>query len=231
MGQDDPHALQKKLLAFLRPGHAPQTDLFALSRGQYDIPDGDGPQLFQDRPGRVSKTGATLPLLDHLPKHEGQKAHEDMGFDAVFFLMVERAHVQFVLVDSKGSLDMRELDVDLPDVLFRPIPDIAAQDIAAFGELSPGLLLGIAALGDPKTRWAILNRITLNVKELGCPLITLQKPADLFERLLLIRRFLGITQAPFQTFQTGFNAFGKAGMHRGFFDAPLFAAADQKHIL
>src|SRR5438445_6690360 len=75
----------------------------------------------EDGARTVAEAGARLPLLQRLPQDVGQKADEDVRLDPLLLLMPDRANRELALVDTKGRLDLRELDVRLPHALGRPV--------------------------------------------------------------------------------------------------------------
>jgi hypothetical protein len=56
--------------------------------------------------------------------HEGDK---DMGFDAMLELMVDGAQLQIVLEVFERRLDLRELDIEPPEILWVSPTQIGAQ--------------------------------------------------------------------------------------------------------
>ena len=56
--------------------------------------------------------------------HEGDK---DVGFDAMLELMVDRSQLQIVLEVFERRLDLRELDIEPPEILWVSPTQIGAQ--------------------------------------------------------------------------------------------------------
>jgi hypothetical protein len=83
-------------------------------------------KLFQDGTRRIPQACALLPHLQSLPEDEGEETDEDVGLDAIFALMPDWTHAQFVLLDAKRRFGLSELDVGLPELLLAPIRDIGA---------------------------------------------------------------------------------------------------------
>jgi hypothetical protein len=69
--------------------------------------------------------------LQGLPEHEGEKAHQNVGLDAIGALVPDWAHAQLILLDAEGCLGLRELDVGLPELLIAPIADFRTQEVGA----------------------------------------------------------------------------------------------------
>ena len=57
----------------------------------------------------------------------GHEGDEDVGFDAMLELMVDRAQLQIVLEVFERRLDLRELDVELPEIRWISPTEIGAQ--------------------------------------------------------------------------------------------------------
>ena len=62
----------------------------------------------------------------------GQEGDEDVGFDALFQLVIDRAQSQIVLEVLEGRLDLDQLDIELPQLGGLLPAQIGAQEIAAF---------------------------------------------------------------------------------------------------
>jgi hypothetical protein len=62
----------------------------------------------------------------------GQERDEDVRFDAVLKLVVDRAELQIVLEILERGLDLDELDIELPQLGGILVTQIGAQQIAPF---------------------------------------------------------------------------------------------------
>jgi hypothetical protein len=100
-------------------------------RRQYDVGAVDGAEFLEDGAGRVAKAGAALPLLQRLPQHVGEEAHQDVGQYAVLTLVPDRPDRQLALVNAEGGFRLRELDIGAPQVLGCPVGEVGAQHVAA----------------------------------------------------------------------------------------------------
>ena len=80
--------------------------------GQHDVVGLNACKLFEHSAWRVSETSAALP--HPLPQHEGQKAHQDVGLDAIGALVPDRPYLELIFLDTKGGFGLGELDVGLP---------------------------------------------------------------------------------------------------------------------
>src|SRR5262245_63971275 len=94
-------------------------------------------ELFEHSAWRVSEAGTALPHLQRLPQYEGQKAHEDVGLNAISALVPDRADLELILLDAKRRFGLSELDVGLPQLFVAPVADVGAQQIGAFRYGSP----------------------------------------------------------------------------------------------
>lgn len=92
----------------------------------------NGAEFLKDGVRRVAQAGAALPLLERLPQHIGQEAHQYVREDALLALVPDRPDRQLAFVDAKGRRGLGELDVGPPQRLGRPVADIGAQHVAAF---------------------------------------------------------------------------------------------------
>ncbi len=93
-------------------------------------------EFFEDRARRVSEAGAALPHLQALPQHEGKKAYDDVGLDAVLALMPDWTDVELIFLDAKSGFGLRQLDVGFPELPIAPVIDVRSQEIGAFRERS-----------------------------------------------------------------------------------------------
>src|SRR5882672_11317439 len=73
----------------------------------------------------------------------GQEGDEDVRFDAVLELVVDRAELQIVLEIFECGLDLDELDIELPQMGRLSVAQIGAQQIAT---LAPARLAQLVAI-------------------------------------------------------------------------------------
>ena len=59
----------------------------------------------------VAKAGTLAPQAQRFPKNIGEKADEDVGLHAMFFLVPDGPHDQVALVESERFLGFCQLDV------------------------------------------------------------------------------------------------------------------------
>jgi hypothetical protein len=97
LGQDDAQAIEKSGLSGIGFGHAAQTHLSVRCSRQHDVVRLNAGEFFEDRARRVSEFRPLLPHLEALPQYEGEEAHVDMGLNAIFALMPDRADVQLIV--------------------------------------------------------------------------------------------------------------------------------------
>ena len=68
----------------------------------------------------LAETGAALPLLQRLPQHIGEKAHQDVRQHAILALMPDGTDRQLALIDAKGRFRFRKLNIGPPQRLGAP---------------------------------------------------------------------------------------------------------------
>ena len=77
----------------VRAGDAAESE-FAwrlVSGGEHDVMALQTREFFENGARAVPEARALLPFLKGLPHHVGEKAHEDVGVDAAFFVMPNRS--------------------------------------------------------------------------------------------------------------------------------------------
>ena len=97
LGQDNAEAVEECSLGDIRLRHAAQANLALCCGGQDHIMRLNTCEFFKDRSRRVSEARMLLPHLEALPQHEGEKADQDMGLNAILALMPDRTYVQLIL--------------------------------------------------------------------------------------------------------------------------------------
>ena len=136
-GEMKPHPVEEDRLVVGRLRDAAAADVDAASRGQDDVDQVDLAQLVEHPTRLVAQAGGLNHLVQRLPEHVGQEADQDVGQHAVLSLVPDRPDPQIALVDPKRRLGLGQLDVRLPQVLGRPVGDVAAQQVTAFAQLGP----------------------------------------------------------------------------------------------
>lgn len=139
LGQDDAEAIEESGLSAVWLCDAAQANLAVRCGRQDDIVGPNARKLFEDGARRVSKAFAPLPHFEAFPRHEGEKAHEDMSLDAILALVPDQTHVELILLDTKGGFGLGELDIGLPEPPIAPIRDVRARQIGALRERGPVL--------------------------------------------------------------------------------------------
>src|SRR5208283_4705143 len=128
---------------------------------------GDVRQLLEYFPRFVAQPSALAELRQRLPQHKGQKAHQDVRFDPLLFLVPDRSQLQIRLLDAERGLGLRQLHVGTPEFFRAPVRHVAAQHITTLAEACP-LLPAIDSF--PLTlRKAICIGIDLDLKRSRCP--------------------------------------------------------------
>src|SRR5207244_2031308 len=83
---------------------AAQTDLATVLGRQDDIGALNAAEFVEDRARALAEAGASLPLLERLPQHVGEKADEDVGLHAVGALVPDGTNPELALLDAEGGL-------------------------------------------------------------------------------------------------------------------------------
>src|SRR6478736_8374926 len=104
LGQDNAEAVEECSLGDIRLRHAAQANLALCCGGQDHIMRLNTCEFFKDRSRRVSEARMLLPHLEALPQHEGEKADQDMGLNAILALMPDRTYVQLILLVYCGPV-------------------------------------------------------------------------------------------------------------------------------
>ena len=115
--QDDTEAVKERGLVSVGLSDAPQTDLAMRCGGQHHVVRVDACKFLENGTRGVAEASTALPHLQALPQHEGQKADENMGLNAILALVPDRTQIQLIFLDAEGGLGLGELDVSLPELL------------------------------------------------------------------------------------------------------------------
>jgi hypothetical protein len=94
-------------LGGVRPDDAAQPELAAVLSRQHDVGALNALEFVKDRPWARAEACAALPLLERLPQHVGEEAHEDVGLDAIGALVPHRANAELALLDPARGLSGR----------------------------------------------------------------------------------------------------------------------------
>ena len=78
-------------------GDAAAADLGPVTSGQHHIDQLDLAQLLEHPPRFMAQAGSLATLAQRLPKNVGQEADQDVGQDALFFLMPDRTQPRSLL--------------------------------------------------------------------------------------------------------------------------------------
>ncbi len=106
--------LQDDLLIDLRLGIARQDDFAAVGGRQVDIDHADRRHFLEHRSRREAGGQGAQPLLVGDLEALGDEGDEDMGFDAMVELVVDRPDRKIALEFFEGLLDLAELHVEPP---------------------------------------------------------------------------------------------------------------------
>ena len=83
-----------------------------------------------------------------------------MRFDAPFELMVDGTQLQIILEVFEHRLDLGELDVEMPEILRIPPPQIGAQQVAPLAAAHLAQLAAIEPEGEDRLGLAEFVRVT-----------------------------------------------------------------------
>ena len=129
--QHDAETIEESGLGWVWLVYAAQANLSVRCDRQDDVLGLNAFEFFQDAAWGIAETGVALPHLEALPQHEGEKADQDMGLNAILALMPDRTYVQLILLDTESGFSLCELDIGLPELSIAPIFDIRTQQIGA----------------------------------------------------------------------------------------------------
>jgi hypothetical protein len=76
-------AVEQGGLSGVRAHDAAEAEFTPIRRRQDDVRALNATEFIEDRARTVPESGSTLPLLERLPQHVGEKADEDVGLDAI----------------------------------------------------------------------------------------------------------------------------------------------------
>src|SRR5207247_654037 len=209
----------------------------------------DAAEFIENRPRAVAQPRSALPLLQRLPEHIGEEAHQDVRLDPLGLLMPDRPERELTLLDAEGRFGLRELHVRPPPRLSVPVGDIGAQHVTALavprplGPLGPGRPLQ-AKPGRPG--WIIeeLNRVTARgprvalehrpICRSSLPLIGdnyFCRPARLVDvDHAAVERSAGVVDALGESGQRRLDPLREAFVHRLFLLPPLDGAAQYEGL-
>src|SRR5207253_9199862 len=162
-----------------------------LGQRQHDVRALDAAEFIENRPRAVAQPRLALPLLQRLPEHIGEEAHQDVRLDPLGLLMPDRPERELTLLDAEGGFGLRELHVRPPPRLSVPVGDIGAQHVTALavprplGPLGPGRPLQ-AKPGRPGWILDELNRVPARG-----PRAARAQPPDLPFELAAVERSAG----------------------------------------
>ena len=133
-GQAETEVFKQRCLSAIGANDAAQSQLAmrACCGWQDHVGAVDGAKFLEDGARTVAEAGTALPLLQRLPQHVGEKAHQDVRQHAVFALMPDGADRQLAFVDAKRGFRLGELDIGPPQRLGAPVAQIGAQQVATF---------------------------------------------------------------------------------------------------
>src|SRR5215469_15780360 len=193
LGDLQSQRLQDPFLLAHRTSNAAQRQFLPFGRLQLDVADRDLAQFAEDDLGR-HRSGlrgglASVPIrlvdlrlkartfgqmVQRLPEGIRQHADHHVGLRSAAVVMPDRTEQQLALEDAEGPLHYGQLDVGLPELLGRPAPLIAPQQVSTIaGQRRPELLpkpdpaqLGRLALGHrDRHEWAGLGEAALQTTD------------------------------------------------------------------
>ena len=124
--------VEQELQFLLRLGETAENDLSIIRGGQVNINHLDRAKFIQDRTWCQTGSQIAQPAPQRRVQAVGQKGHENMRFNASLFLMEKRAQCQIALEVLKRLLDLRKLDIEVPQLRRLLLGQVGAQQVAAF---------------------------------------------------------------------------------------------------
>src|SRR5882672_2734317 len=109
-------SFHQKLLVCVQFGVAAQDQRAAIGGREVDVEHLDGGELVEHGPRGEAWRQRLEPSAQRDVKAIGQEGDEDVRFDAVLKLVVDRAELQIVLEILERGLDLDELDIDPPQM-------------------------------------------------------------------------------------------------------------------
>jgi hypothetical protein len=122
--------LHQELLVDVQFGVAGQDQLAAIGGREVDIEHLDGGELVEHGPRCEARRQWLEPRTQRDVQAIGQEGDEDVRFDAMLKLVMDRAKLQIALEILERSLDLDELDIELPQLGRILIAQVGAQQIA-----------------------------------------------------------------------------------------------------
>ena len=131
-GQVEVEVRYQEFLVGVQFGIAAQDQRAAIGGREVNVEHLDSGE-FVEHGSRGEAAGQRLePGAKRDVKAIGQEGDEDVGFDALFQLVIDRAQSQIILEALEGRLDFGQLDIELPQLGGLLPVQIGAQEIAAF---------------------------------------------------------------------------------------------------
>lgn len=77
-----------------------------------------------------------------------------MRLNPILLVMPDRPDAQIGFMDTESRLGFTQLNVGPPQLLIRPLLDVTAQDVSAFGEFAPLVPFSFNIPRKLEFRWA-----------------------------------------------------------------------------
>ena len=116
---------------FVGLGDASFSDFNTVLGGEHNIHETNALQFGKHFSGLVAKASLTAQLGEGFPEHVGKETDQDMGLDALGFLVPEGTDAKIALVYVECRLGFGQLDVGAPKFFPAPVGDVAAQQVSA----------------------------------------------------------------------------------------------------
>ena len=94
-------------------------------------------QFIKHLAGFISQPRSYTELRQRLPQDVCQKANQKVSLDPFLLLMPDWTNLQVLFLYAESVLRFGQLDVGFPELLRRPIPDVAAEHVAPFTQRRP----------------------------------------------------------------------------------------------
>ena len=138
----------QELLAGVEFGMAAEHERAAIGGGKVNIEHLDGGELVQHGPRGEAVRQRLEPRAQGDVETIGEEGDEDVRFDALDQLMVDRTQSQIVVEGLERRLDFGELDIESPQLGRLASAEIGAQQRAAFAPSDAAQLIAVDRIGE-----------------------------------------------------------------------------------
>ena len=118
-----------------------------------------------------------------LPHRIRQEADKDVRLRALGVVVPHRTNLQIALLNPESGLRLGQLHVERPEFLCRPVRDVRAQDVRAFGDVRPLVPFAFLFPLETKTRSERFVFDQVDLKLICSSSVLAEEPTDLTLRL------------------------------------------------